>query len=399
MEMAAPSLVKAPSSARVDRGILAVGLAGFSAFLDLYATQSVLPLLASHFHASTLAVGATVSATTIAVALAAPVIGYLAEDFDRKRVIAGAALALSLPTFLAALATTLPQLIAFRFLQGVFMPAIFAVTIAYVGEEWSGGRVGKVMAGYVTGNIIGGVTGRVISGWAAARFGWQGSFLVLGCMNVVAASGLFAFLPAPRHQRDRAVGASFAGIFRHLRNGRLVAAYAVGFNVLFSIVATFTYINFYLAGPPFHLGTVALGSIFFVYLAGVVATPIAGRWLDRLGYRSVFVAAMAVAAGGVLFTLVPHLVVILVGLALCASAIFVCQSAAHSYVGAVSGAARSSAAGLYVSFYYMGGTVGGLAPALAWQIGGWSACVTFIVAVQLITIAIAFVFWRQRNNV
>jgi predicted MFS family arabinose efflux permease len=399
IDIAAPSLVKAPSSSRSDRGILAVGLAGFSAFLDLYATQSVLPLLASRFHASALEVGATVSATTIAVALAAPIIGPLAEGFDRKRVIAGAALALSLPTFLAATATSLHQLIAFRFLQGLFMPAIFAVTIAYVGEEWSGGRVGRAMAGYVTGNIIGGVTGRVISGWAAARYGWQGSFVVLGCMNVVAAAGLFALLPAARQKRDRRIGASFAGIFRHLRNKRLVAAYAVGFNVLFSIVATFTYINFYLAGAPFHLGTVALGSIFFVYLAGVIATPIAGRWLDRLGYRAVLAAAMALAADGVLLTLIPHLVVILVGLALCASAIFVCQSAAHSYVGAVSGEARSSAAGLYVSFYYMGGTVGGLVPALAWQRGGWSACVTFIIAVQLIAIAIALVFWRQRNNV
>src|SRR5262249_8147026 len=149
-------------------------------------------------------------------------------------------------------------------------------------------------------------------------------------------------------------------------------------------------------GAPFHLSTVALGSIFFVYLAGVVATPIAGRWLDRVGYRAVFVAAMAAASGGVLLTLVPHLAVILVGLALAASAIFVCQSAAHSYVGAVSGEARSSAAGLYVGFYYLGGTVGGMAPALAWHLGGWPACVFFIVTVQAITIAVAYVFWRHR---
>jgi len=100
----------------------------------------------------------------------------------------------------------------------------------------------------------------------------------------------------------------------------------------------------------------------------------------------------AAASGGVLLTLVPHLVVILVGLALCASAIFVCQSAAHSYVGAVSGDARSSAAGLYVAFTTWW-HCRGLAPALAWQIGGWPACVTFIVAVQLITMR-----WRSSSG-
>jgi predicted MFS family arabinose efflux permease len=385
------------SGARFDRGAFAVGLAGFCAFLDLYATQSLLPLLARTFHASLLEVSATVSATTIAVALGAPIIGPLAESFDRKRVIVGAALALSLPTFLCATAASLHQLIAFRFLQGLCMPAIFAVTIAYVSEEWTGRGVGRAMAGYVTGNIIGGVTGRVISGWVAAHHGWQGSFAVLGCLNVVAAAALFSLLPRPRRVRERTVRASLGGVLRHLGDKRLIAAYAVGFNVLFSIVATFTYVNFHLAAPPFRLGTVALGSVFFVYLAGVVATPVAGRWLGRWGYRAVFAASMAAAIAGMLLTMVPRLVVVLVGLSLAAAAIFVCQSAAHSYVGAAAGKERSAVAGIYVGFYYMGGTVGALVPAFVWRAGGWPACVLFIVVVQVMTIGIALFFWQNEE--
>jgi YNFM family putative membrane transporter len=382
-----------------DRGVFAVGLAGFCAFLDLYATQSLLPLLAKTFQASALEVSATVSATTIAVALAAPLIGPLAEACDRRRVIAGAALLLSLPTFGAAFAVSLHQLIAFRFLQGLCMPAIFAVTIAYVSEEWTGKGVGVAMSGYVTGNIAGGVTGRVITGWVAAHYGWHGSFVVLGCLNVAAAAGLWHFLPRPRRIREKRTRSPFAGMLGHLRDKRLIAAYAAGFNVLFSIVATFTYVNFHLAAPPFRLGTVALGSIFFVYLAGVVVTPLAGRWLGRWGYRAVFATAMTVAGTGVVLTMVPRLSVVLLGLALCASAIFVCQAAAHSYVGAAAGNDRSSVAGLYVGFYYMGGTVGALVPAFVWKAGGWPACVLFIVAVQIVTIGIALFFWGNGHSV
>jgi MFS transporter, YNFM family, putative membrane transport protein len=46
--------------------------AGFAAFLDLYATQPLLPMLARTFHATSFRVSLTITAPTIAVALAAP---------------------------------------------------------------------------------------------------------------------------------------------------------------------------------------------------------------------------------------------------------------------------------------------------------------------------------------
>ena len=57
----------------------------------------------------------------------------------------GAALALALPKFFAATAGSLHQLVVFRFLQGLCMPAIFAVTIAYVSEEWTGKGMGRAI--------------------------------------------------------------------------------------------------------------------------------------------------------------------------------------------------------------------------------------------------------------
>ena len=60
------------------------------------------------------------------------------------------------------------------------------------------------------------------------------------------------------------IGSWFSAAYTHLKNSRLLATYCIGFCVLFSLVATFTYITFYLAEPPFHLEPAALGSIFFV---------------------------------------------------------------------------------------------------------------------------------------
>ena len=81
---------------------LPVVLAGFTAFLDLYATQPLLPLLMRVFKATHFAVSLTVTASTMAVAIAAPVVGRLADLIGRKRVITGSAFVVTVATAMAA---------------------------------------------------------------------------------------------------------------------------------------------------------------------------------------------------------------------------------------------------------------------------------------------------------
>jgi MFS transporter, YNFM family, putative membrane transport protein len=375
--------------------VVAIALAGFSAFLHLYATQSLLPYFRQVFQASEVEVSLTVSTTTIAVALAAPIIGILADSLGRKRIIVFAAFGLTIPTFFAATSSGLYELVSWRFVQGLFMPAIFAVTVAYISEEWQRDRMGSVMAAYITGNILGGVLGRFLSGIIAAQWGWRGSFLVLGCLNVFSGAAIWAWLPnSQQFQREIRISTLATNMALHLRNPKLWAAYAVGFNVLFSNVSTFTYVNFYLAAPPFRLGTAELGSIFFVYLLGALVTPIVGRRMGRLGYRITLAIAILTASTGVYMTLNPTLWVIIMGLAISAAGIFVCQSAANSYVGAITGQGKATAAGLYVAFYYLGGSVGAIVPGFAWAMGGWPACVTLIISIQFLTAGLALRFWR-----
>ena len=376
-------------------------LAGFAAFLDLYSTQPLLPLLARTFHASNFDVSLTVTAPTIAVALTAPVVGRLADMVGLRRVVVGSAFALAIATALLATSTSLAQLIFWRFIQGIATPGIFAGTIAYIHEEWPAERAGRGTAAYMTGTILGGFTGRAVAGFVAADANWHLSFVALACMTLAVAAALFVWLPAerkaPHHHPGGGHGSSLVS---HLRNGQLVATYGIGFCVLFTQVAMFTYITFHLAAPPFGLSTVALGWLFVVYLIGAVVTPFGGRWIDRYGHRSGLASAMAIGGAGALLTLVPWLPAIVAGLALTCTGVFIAQAATSSYIGAVTTRDRALAVGLYSTFYYIGGSVGAAAPSALWNIGGWTACVALVVVVQVIGVAIALTFWtRQPANV
>ncbi len=269
----------------------AVALCGVCAFLGLYCTQPLLPLLTTLFHASKTSVGWTVSAATLGVALSAPIFGAFAERLPRKRVIVASVIGVAVPTLLAATSTSLAQLVFWRFLQGIAVPGIIAVVITYIGEEWPPKRVALVMSFYVSGTALGGFIGRVSSGILADWFGWRMSFLVLGAAALVGAGAVAAWLPRSCHRPSPSAvsGAQPRPIFQAqalFRRRRLVATFAVGFNVLFSLVGVFTWITFHLAAAPFLLSTAALSSLFFVYLVGLVVTPAAGFLITRVGLRA-----------------------------------------------------------------------------------------------------------------
>jgi predicted MFS family arabinose efflux permease len=379
---------------RLDPRYLAVGACGGSAFLDMYATQPLLPALRVEFQTGEAAVGATISALTFACALAAPFVGPLADALGRKRVIVSAIFGLALVTFAAAGAQTLHALIAWRFVQGLFMPAVFAVTLAYIAEEFPPAVGGRAVGAYIAGNVLGGFLGRYITAVIADRWDWHAAFVVLGVMNLIGGAIVFTLLPrAERFVRQPSARDALRAVGRFVRDPVLLATYAVGGSVLFTLVAAFTFATYHLAAPPFGLGTVALGSVFFVYLVGVVATPLAGRLIDRAGHRTAVLLAIGASAAGAALTLIPSVAAIVAGLAVMSSGVFAAQAASQGYIGVVARERRSTAAALYLTVYYTGGGMGAVVPAVVWSRGGWPATVALILAVQVLAASLAAVLW------
>ncbi len=377
-----------------DARRLAVALVGLCAFLQLYAPQSLLPLFAGEFGASPAAASLTVSATTPAVALVAPFAGALADRIGRRRMIVGAVFVLALPTLLVATAGSLDELVLWRFLQGLLLPPIFAVAVAYIGEEWPADAVASVIGIYTAGAALGGFLGRFVAGIAADQLGWRAAFVVLAVIDLAGAAIIARYLPAERKFVPAAsLAASLRAMGRHLANARLLATFAVGFAILFAFVAVFTYVSFHLAAPPHSLSPAALGSIFVVYLFGVVVTPSSGRAVMRFGRRRVAALAAVLWCAALALTLVASLPVIIAGLGLAAAAGFVCQALANGFLASAGGAGRSSAVGLYASTYYIGGSLGAVLPGPAYAAFGWPGCVALVIVALALMAALVLAAW------
>lgn len=384
-----------------NRARAAVTTAGFCAFLELYAPQAVLPQLSESFHISPASAGTTVGISTLAVAVAAPFVGMLAERLGRKATIVAAASLLVLPTVMLVLANGLNQILLWRFAQGLLLPAIFSPMVAYVNEEWSPHEAADVMGLYIAGSALGGFAGRFVTALLADQFGWRAGFGVLTLITLACAAAIWAWLPAGKRQ-ERASGPSIGaleGLLAHLTNPALLATFAIGFAVLFSQVATFTYINFHLAGAPYRFGPSELGMIFLVYPIGAAVTPASGFLIRRLGRRQAAGLAVVTAIVGLVATLQPSLSLVIAGLAIFVTGTFTMMSAAMGFVGQAARQAKATAVGVYVCCYYVGGSVGAVLPGIiVWRAGGWAGCVGLVVATLTAAGLVAWWAWRREQR-
>jgi MFS transporter, YNFM family, putative membrane transport protein len=233
----------------VDSRKVAVATAGFCTFLTLYSPQALLPALSREFGVGAAEISTIMTASTLAIALTAPFTGAIADVLGRKRVIAAAMLAVVVPMAGAALAPDVQVLIAWRFFQGLLLPPIFAVTVAYIGDEWPPASVAGVAGIYIAGSSLGGFCGRFIPGVLGDLIGWRGAFLALAGLSLVGAVMVMLLLPREKgFVRSHGLSASAWQMLRHLKNPQLLATYGIGFGVLFNFIAVFTYVSFHLAG-------------------------------------------------------------------------------------------------------------------------------------------------------
>jgi predicted MFS family arabinose efflux permease len=300
---------------------------------------------------------------------------------------------------MVALSNSLNAIIFWRFVQGLLLPPIFAVTVAYIGDEWPAVEATGVTGIYVAASAVGGFLGRFLTGLASDAVGWRGAFMIDAGVTAICAIAIVLLLPREKKfVKAENIGASLRQMVRHLGNPRLLATCAVGFGVLFNFIATFTYVNFLLAAPPYNLSPSALGAIFIVYMLGVVSASLTGRGVARFGRRGFVISAIAVWIAGILLTLVPSLPVIILGLAIAGACGMACQAASTSYVSTSAKGGVSSAVGLYVTAFYIGGSVGAFVPGLLWLWGGWTGTVALVTGSLVLMGLVVTLFWSDTGK-
>lgn len=385
------------ASVLIRRLTLAVAAAGICSFALLYAPQPVLPQLAEHFALDPGRASLAVSVATGSLAVAVLPIAVLSEIVGRRPVIVTSVLVSALLGLLLPLAPSYEVLLALRVLQGVAIAGFPGVAAAYLVEQLGRAGVGAAVGGMIAGNTIGGMLGRLVSGFTAEWLGWHGSLAAVGVVSSAFATLTVATLPRSRPGPDDAgppgadgaglrerLGSALRGVTVAVRTPVLLAQYAVALLAMGSFVALYNAAGFRLTGAPLNLSPAIASLVFLAYAMGSVSSATAGRLAARFGRRRLLAAALVTTVLGAALTVPDSLLLVAAGFVVLTGGFF----ASHAIANATAAAeaperARGQASGLYTLAYYLGSSVGGTLGSVVYGRAGWNSLV-LTVAVWLL---------------
>ncbi|WP_228979808.1 MFS transporter [Streptomyces sp. DH12] len=356
---------------------LALFAAGVATFALLYSTQALLPAVSADFGVSASAASWTVSAATGALALCVLPLSALSERFGRRALMTGSLAVASVVGLLVPFAPGLEWLVALRAVQGAALAGVPASAMAYLAEEVRPKALVGAIGLFVAGNSVGGMSGRIVTGWAAQLWGWRAGLAAVGVLAVGCAVAYRLLLPRARHFRPGTLDprALARTVRTHLSDPLLLRLYAIGGLFMTVFGAVYTVIGYRLVEAPFSLPQGVVGSVFLVYLVGTASSAAAGRLVGRMGRRGALYLAVATTAAGLLLSLSASLAAVLGGLVLITAGFFAGHAVASSSVSRAATTGRAQASALYQSAYYLGSSLGGTLGAVAYHRGGWGGTV------------------------
>ncbi|KUH36645.1 MULTISPECIES: MFS transporter [Streptomyces] len=367
----------APGRPGHRRMSLALFAAGVATFALLYSTQALLPAVSADFAVSASAASWTVSAATGALALCVLPLSALSERFGRRALMTASLVVASAVGLLVPFAPDLEWLVALRAVQGAALAGVPASAMAYLAEEVRPKALVGAIGLFVAGNSVGGMSGRIVTGWTAQLWGWRAGLAAVGVLAVVCAVAYRLLLPPARHFRPGTLDprALARTVRTHLSDPLLMRLYAIGALFMTVFGAVYTVIGYRLVEAPFSLPQGVVGSVFLVYLVGTAASAAAGRLVGRMGRRGALYLAVATTAAGLLLSLSGSLTAVLGGLVLITAGFFAGHAVASSSVSRAATTGRAQASALYQSAYYLGSSVGGTLGAVAYHRAGWGGTV------------------------
>lgn len=372
---------------------LAFFAAGFVTFITLYDMQPLLPVFSKEFGITAALGSLPLSVATCALAVAMLFAGSVSESLGRKPVMVASLALTSAIALLTALTHTFPALLALRVLQGIALAGLPAIAMAYLSEEMAPASLSSAIGLYISGNAIGGMTGRIFTATVAELFSWRIALAAIGVFCLMLSLYFARALPPSANFKKRpfALGYLFSSLCRQLRDPGLLCLYGISFLVMGSFVTLYNYITFRLLAPPYFLSHSMVSWIFLVYLLGSFSSSMVGRQVERHGRNRMLLIALATMVLGALVTLCHPVSVIVAGVALFTCGFFGAHTIASSWVGSRARTARAQAASLYLFSYYLGSSVSGTVGGIFWSSHGWEG-VTFLI---LALLAVALCLFKR----
>ncbi|MBN3197931.1 MFS transporter [Pectobacterium brasiliense] len=375
------------------RVTLALFSAGLATFALLYCVQPLLPVLSQDFGISPATSSLSLSVSTVMLAFGLLFTGPLSDTIGRKNVMVVSLMLAALCTVICAFMTSWNGVLIMRAMMGLSLSGVAAVAMSYLSEEIHPSVLAFSMGLYISGNSIGGMSGRLVSGVLTDYFPWRVAIGTIGVLALIAAITFWRILPDSRHFRPGSLRPKtlLLNSKLHWRDAGLPLLFLEGFLLMGAFVTLFNYIGYRLLAPPYLLSQAVVGLLSVVYLTGSYSSPKAGALTARYGRGPVLSVAILLMLAGLGMTALSPLFAIFGGMMLFTAGFFAAHSVASSWIGQRARRAKGQASSMYLFSYYLGSSLAGTLGGFFWHSFGWMGITAFLSALLLFALVVSLI--------
>jgi len=362
-------------------------------FCSLYAAQPIQPLFKSEFQLSNFQAILFTTLMMAPLGVAPLVYGYLLESFSAKVMLRWALFLLGVLELFFAAADSYFILLTLRGIQGLMIPAILTSLMTYISYTSPQDKVQHNIAAYIAATIVGGFLGRFLSGLCTDLFGWRFFFFALGLLLILNSYLLKGMARDAKLQYARP---RLAEIIALLRAKPYVWIYASIFCLFFVFAALMNFLPFELKRIYPASRETGVGLLYLGYSMGLLVSLNTRRIIGYFGNEiNAITVGIVIFSMGTLAFMVEHYLVLFFAMFVFCAGLFTAHSLLSGLVNKLALDNKAIANGLYISFYYTGGTLGSVLPGAVFQRYGWQVFLLQLLAM----IALAFLCTRRLKGV
>jgi YNFM family putative membrane transporter len=357
----------------------------------MYATQPLQPLLAKEFEVSIVKSSQFTAVIMLFLAIAPIIYGYILERVNAKRVLLIASIILIITNTFLSFSTSYEMFLTIRTIEAVVIPAILTSSmsiLANIDKE----NVKLNMSIYVASTVFGGLVGRVFSGYIASYYSWQMVFLSLSFASLI---GLFLITRLNYDAQAHLTKATVKDITQILRDKRFLVIYLLMFSIFFVFVGVLNILPFRLKELDPSTSESQIGLLYLGYGVGIVVSLYIHRIINFFNKEMrAILFGIAIFFISTLLYVVEDPLIIFLNVFLFCLGMFIVHTVSTRIANSLKESQKSLTSGMYLTFYYIGGTVGSIIPPMFYQLYGWDK--TIYLCMFLLFVIFIFVYLNRK---
>ncbi|AXH10852.1 MFS transporter [Malaciobacter halophilus] len=358
-------------------------------FSIMYATQPLQPLLANQFDINMVQASQFTAVIMFSLAIAPIVYGYVLESICPKKMLFIASVILLVTNLILSYSNSYEMFLTIRVIESLVIPAIITSCMSILANS-DKANVKYNMAIYVAATVFGGMVGRVVSGFIATQFGWRTVFLSL---SIALFLGLFLIRKLSFEGDTNLTKAKISDVIQILKDRRFVLIYLLMFTTFFVFAGLLNILPFRMKELIPDATESQIGLLYLGYGMGIVVSLLSKKIIKLLKGES-----NTILVGGVIFTLVnlsffsDNMLFVFFMLFIFCVGMFTVHSVSTGIANSIKQSQKSLTSGMYLTFYYIGGAVGSVVPAMFYHSVGWDFTVILFICALIIIYSLFFIF-------